>query len=175
MSGETYRLSFPASLDESSVVTALAGLAHDLYQRRAPRPIIYLSLIATQDHLHHELVVADYFVDSVLGRLRSCIPSLRVEHIDQPKQHSAPRLVTELRLTNLHRPLRMDRSAATACALKKRTVLPEMFNQMVDHSANARRGFARFAMDDMNRQWRRLELFKHQLKLTRFKVRRDHI
>ena len=117
MNCAVYRLTFPPSLDEQHVVAVLAGLASDLYRRKGPRPTVVLRTVAYQYGIGHELDVAEALTSTVLGRLRSSLPSVRTEGIESPTARPAPQLVSELRLSTIHRPLRTDRAADSAAAI----------------------------------------------------------
>ncbi len=113
---KVFRLTFPPDLKESAINAALGGLAHDLYRNRQPRPVISLRLIATQNRIEHHLEVPELMSGTVLGRLRSVLPSVRIEPIEN-RMGAQPRLVVELRITARQRPLRIDRSASTSSGI----------------------------------------------------------
>ena len=117
MNSAVYRLTFPPSLDESNVVAVLSGLASDLYRRNNPRPTVLFRLVGLPGYISHQLEIPEGLVSTVLGRLRSALPSVRTELIDDPKPTPVPKMVAELRISNIHRPLRVDRAEATVSAL----------------------------------------------------------
>ena len=117
MSG--YKLRFPVELDAEHLTLLLAALSADLAGKRwgGRRPLLALSAIGFNAQLEHRLEVFSSDQDRLLAKLRSHTPSIRLTELEGESQLPPPVVAVELRLTNLHRPLRTDRASSTASSI----------------------------------------------------------
>jgi len=114
-----YRLSVPSGCEPSSIESFLAGLT-GLLPAKWERPLsvrgIGLEIVATDTGIRHELLVPDIQEDIVLGQLRTCLPSARVE-VDPDHQTFSPTLAGELATARPHRQLQVDHPEIVATAI----------------------------------------------------------
>ncbi len=115
----TFQLQFPRETSADDVTTFLAGLSAGrppLLLRWLQAPTVVFETRATARLIDHLLIIPPAMRSVVLPHLRAAMPNVRFEEIEAPPQHN-PRTGIELATSTAHRPLRVDRSAATSSAL----------------------------------------------------------
>ena len=115
----SYRLRFPHDLDADLVTLLLAGLSATLASPQLSRHPPSLLLIATgrSGQLEHHLEALHTDDERILTTLRSVIPAIRLDEVEDAPTDRLPTAAIELRLTTSHRPLRTDRAATISAAL----------------------------------------------------------
>ncbi|WP_457028729.1 type IV secretory system conjugative DNA transfer family protein [Kitasatospora sp. P5_F3] len=102
---------FPRGLGHEEITAWLSGLG----SLRVP---VGLEIVSTPMGITHYLLVPEADRAAVLARTQALLPRLRlVEAADYQPAKAYQQAATELRLTNLSRPLAVDRAATTSAAL----------------------------------------------------------
>jgi hypothetical protein len=114
-----YELRFPRDLhaiDVTAWISQLAGLVAPRWQRPLAVRGVVVETSATRSGIRHYLLVPPAHRDVVLGALRATLPALRVIEVDQHPPPD-PNFAAALGLSNWHRSLRVDQSAAASAAI----------------------------------------------------------
>jgi hypothetical protein len=105
-----FRLRFPRDLDEAAVLAALSAFSGVSHGTR-----LVFDLFATQSGIEHRLAVSPKATDIVTSGLRAAIPSLRLDHVETPKQRYSRRVIWQL--APAAGAIRVDGLAAIAASL----------------------------------------------------------
>lgn len=114
---ESFRLRLPAGLEEQTLTRLMGAVSSDLRPTGMfqPRPVVRLRVRGSGGQIEHYLDVG-HSSARVVARLRSLVPSARLEPLDGALDFG-PTEAVELRLNTTHRPLRVDRAAEISSAL----------------------------------------------------------
>jgi hypothetical protein len=114
-----YELRFPRGLEPTKVAAffnGLSGLAGSRWERAIRPQAVILELSATADGIRHHLLVPEGEAGFVLATLRAALPGVTATPVKDDKP-VWPVAAAGLALSNLHRPLAVDRSAEISTAI----------------------------------------------------------
>lgn len=116
MAIDAHQLRFPIDLDTDAVTALLSGWAADLSPRGILRPphAVVLEVRANRDRIEHFLYPGSAR-RRVLHRLQATLPALRIGEAELDDLEDF-RSAVELRLSDQHRPLRIDRATERSAA-----------------------------------------------------------
>ena len=115
----TYRLSFPAGLEEAAVlefVSGLSGLLMPWWRQLSNQPVVTFEVLATAAGLEHRLAVPCSCQALVTAAMTAHIPSVRYTQVEDPSQtdHEGVRIGAEYRTSSNQRLLRTEVAALSS-------------------------------------------------------------